>query len=566
MSKTFFTSDLHFGHRNVINFCARPYKDVKEMDAAIIKQWNSQVNPEDTVYFLGDFGINKRKALDKDLVNSLNGKKYIIIGNHDAGFIGGHSKTKDFTTIENKYINAGWVRASLAMTVQLKDGMFVTMTHLPPDNSNDTRYSRFKLKNEKDRIYIHGHLHAHYLKKDNMIDVAFDGNLTLLSEDDIINLIRDNRTFIPTRLTDTYNDNNLFLMPFEDEVKNKNLRKVVKGDLVLYNYTDQCTFDRAWNEVTRHSRGLIMNRVTGAFVAIPFPKFFNLSEMPETRIENLPDEPYTVTDKMDGSLGIIYHYNNSWHVATRGSFDSEQAVRAEEILKRYDMSKVYTRLTLLVEIIYPENKIVVNYENEEKLVLLSMVDRESQKEQTRNQCEMISKCTGMPLVKEYDHTIEEMIELKKIISKDEEGFVVRFESGLRVKIKGDEYCRIHKMISCMSPLSFWESMDDGIVNIDYLKELPEEFRAEAEEITNKLESQYKEIQIETLGSFLEIKNKLNLDISKQLTSDKKKLGLYLKDNKSKHAAVFWAYYLMEPENIDKYIKNSIRPKGNEYIK
>jgi RNA ligase len=562
--KRWFTSDIHLGHRNVIEYCARPYANVHEMDKAIIEQWNSQVNPEDEVYFLGDFGINKRKALDKELVNSLNGVKYITLGNHDSGFVRWHNK-KNIESIVNGYIKSGWDGCGIEDHLLLKNGVEVIMTHLPPDNSRDTRYSKFKLENDPNKIYLSGHLHGMYRKKDNMIDVAFDGELKLLSEDDIVNLIEDERSFIPTRLTEHYKEENLFLKPFEDEVKKKNLRKVVKGDLVLYNYTDKCTFDRAWNEVTIHSRGLILNRTTGAFVAVPFEKFWNINEMPVTQLENLPDEPYTVTDKCDGSLGIIHHHNNKWNVATRGAFSSPQAVKAEEILKKYDMSKVYTKLTLLVEIIYPENKIVANYGDDEKLVLLSMVDRESQQEQTRIQCGMISKCTGIELVKEYNHTIEEMIELKKTIPKDEEGFVVRFESGLRVKIKGDEYCRIHKMISRMSPLSFWESMDDGNVNIDYLQELPEEFRDEAEEITDKLESQYKDLLIETSEAFNEIKVKLGLCISESLTEDKKKLGLYIKKHQPKHATIFWAYYLMRPDNIDKYIKRIIRPKGNEYI-
>src|SRR5690606_36552854 len=115
----------------------------------------------------------------------------------------------------------------------------------------------------------------------------------------------------------------------------------------------------------------------------PFGKFFNLGEMPETRLENLPKENYTVTEKMDGSLGIIYNYKGKWRVATRGSLSSEQAKRAEQILTKYDMSEIPINFTILVEIIYPENKIVVNYGNEEKLVVLGAYDRDKLEELTR---------------------------------------------------------------------------------------------------------------------------------------------------------------------------------------
>ena len=549
-----FTTDLHFGHRNVIDFCERPYKNVEEMDASIIKQWNSQVAPTDEVWFLGDFGINKRKCLDKDLVDSLNGRKFIIIGNHDSFFVRGHESLLKFENqYREKYYNAGWEGAYLDHVLDLKDGTQVNLTHLPPSNIHDNRYSSFKIHNNPNEIYLHGHLHGHYLKKDNLIDVSFDANLILMSEQDVIDTINDPRTFIPTRLTKNYQEVSLFLRPFEDEVKKKNLRKVAKGDLVLYNYTDQCTYERAWNEVTRASRGIILSKTTGKIVALPFPKFFNTGEMIETRIENLPDEPYTVSKKMDGSLGIIYHHDGEWRVATRGSFSSDQAQEGKKMLDElYDMSEVPTELTLLTEIIYPENKIVANYGDERKLVLLSAVNIETQKETDRKTHELVCRDSGMELVEEYNYTIKEMIELQKTLPKDEEGFVVRFESGLRIKMKGAEYCRIHKMIAQMSPLSFWESMEQGKVNIDYLQELPEEYRTEAEELTEALELKFSQIKADILSEY-----------NKAPTSTAKGLGLYIQQSKHKYAGAFFSIFNVDADRFNKFIMRYIRPNGNQ---
>lgn len=557
-----FTSDLHFGHRNVIEYCDRPYKDIYEMDPAIVKQWNSQVKPEDEVYFLGDFGINKKKVFDKDLLDQLNGTKHIILGNHDFGFSRLHNQ-KQWESISNKYFAAGW--ASVGVDVHfftLKNGLDVHLSHLPPSNDHDNRYSQFKQDYHEDDIYLHGHLHGHYRKKKNMIDVCFDGDLKLLSEDELISIIEDSRDFIPTRLTEKYGkDVCLMLMPFEEEVKKKNLRSTSHDNLILYNYTDQCTYDRAWNDVTRHSRGIIFERETGKIVALPFPKFFNVGEMPETRLENLPDESYVVTKKMDGSLGIIYNYNGKWNVATRGSFNSVQAQRAEQILKKYDMSGVYENLTLLVEIIYPENKIVANYGDDEKLVLLAMANRDTQKEQTRIQCQMISKSTGMPLVEEYNHTIEEMIELQKTLPKDEEGFVVRFESGLRVKIKGEEYLRIHKMISHMTPIAFWESMKKGKVDIDYLQELPEEYRIEAERITKKLEDRFANVRGEILWECDTIIRKIGLG-SIHDREYRKQVGLEVNSGKYKHTGAIFHAFLNKDQALEHYMMKAIRPNNN----
>ncbi len=562
----FFTSDVHFGHRNVIGFCDRPYANVEEMDAAIIKQWNSQVKPEDEVFFLGDFGVIKSKVLEDDLVNQLNGKKHLILGNHDSGFNSGHGvddhSNKMFTKAIRKLEKAGWTTVQVYKELKLKDGTLVTMTHLPPDSDHDNRYTHYKIPQDKNKWHLHAHLHGRYRKHKNLIDVCFDGDLNLLTEDDIIEIKNDPRDFIPTRLTDFYAEETaLSLKPFEEEVVKKNVRKVVSncGDLVLYNYTDACVFAREWNDVTRHSRGIIFEKATGKLVALPFPKFFNLGEMPETRIENLPDEKYTIAEKMDGSLGIIYNYKGKWKVATRGSFTSEQAVKAEEILQGYTMSEVPEELTILTEIIYPENKIVANYGGVEMLMILGAYNRDTQEEVDLDTLKLIQRDSGMPLVERHSHTIQEMVDLQAILPKDREGFVVRFDSGLRIKLKGAEYSRIHKMISQMSPLSFWATIEQGKVNVSYLQELPEEYRDEADLMVIQLEENYSKLENMISTKFTEVMEHLQGTPESEL---RKALGLYLKDNKVEHGGAFWGLLDEKPENVEKYIMREIRPKGN----
>ena len=84
--KYFFTSDLHFGHRNILEYCKRPWKTVEDMNEGLIDNWNRVVSPAHTVYFLGDFFFTgKQKAID--IANRLNGAIYWISGNHDKGHI-----------------------------------------------------------------------------------------------------------------------------------------------------------------------------------------------------------------------------------------------------------------------------------------------------------------------------------------------------------------------------------------------------------------------------------------------------------------------------------------------
>ena len=129
------------------------------------------------------------------------------------------------------------------------------------------------------------------------------------------------------------------------------------GDLLLFNYTQMAIFGGDWNPFEMMSRGLIINRRTGEIVARPFDKFWNWLEGGRTASGHI----VTVTEKLDGSLGILYRDNGEYKIATRGSFDGEQAVWATNFLKDYYNLAVPDELTLLFEIVYPENRVVVDY-------------------------------------------------------------------------------------------------------------------------------------------------------------------------------------------------------------
>lgn len=79
---TYYTSDLHLGHANVISHCDRPFADADEMDAALIQNWNAKVHRNDTVYIVGDF-LFRAKRPAEEYLSELKGKKHLIIGNHD---------------------------------------------------------------------------------------------------------------------------------------------------------------------------------------------------------------------------------------------------------------------------------------------------------------------------------------------------------------------------------------------------------------------------------------------------------------------------------------------------
>ena len=84
MAKDYFIADTHFGHDAIIRYENRPFKDTKNQEEYLIKNWNDIVKPEDTVYVLGDFGMSDSKEETERLCRMLNGNKILVMGNHDT--------------------------------------------------------------------------------------------------------------------------------------------------------------------------------------------------------------------------------------------------------------------------------------------------------------------------------------------------------------------------------------------------------------------------------------------------------------------------------------------------
>jgi len=348
------------------------------------------------------------------------------------------------------------------------------------------------------------------------------------------------------------------------------LRKVISPceKLVLYNYTDKCTFEEKWNKYTLNARGTVYEIATGNVVARAFPKFFNFGELPTSKSRNLlKEKDFQVNEKMDGSLGIIYYYNG-WKVNTRGSFTSEQAIKGLDILlSKYDQSLLNKSTTYLVEIIYPENRIIVNYGDEEKLTLLATFHTQSGNELSLDTL----KWNPFPCAPTIDKfsSIPEIIEEQSKLSKLEEGFVVRFSNGERVKFKSVEYLKIARILSNMTPLNCWKVMKNGRVDKSYTEHIPEEFRDELNKIVNDLEGEY--LKIKSLATIDFVNCMMRISLTKSILSSPvpaedvtpKDLGLHLKEKNYRFSNMFFSFYKGDGEAIDRAVMKLIRPKGNE---
>jgi RNA ligase len=229
------------------------------------------------------------------------------------------------------------------------------------------------------------------------------------------------------------------------------------GRLAVLNYTHKTTTKEHWIPATLACRGLIIDRESGAVVARPFPKFFNVGE----RMSQVPDEPFEIYEKLDGSLGIAYHDGERWAIATRGSFRSEQAIAATELLhSKYPgvLRWMFPEVTYLFEIILPWNRIVVDYGGVEELVLLASINTKHGIE-TKPQYSDVSYGTNLRAVATHPHT-----DLEALLSEDRpnaEGYVLRFASGLRLKVKHETYRRLHRLLTGTSTKAIWEILRDG---------------------------------------------------------------------------------------------------------
>jgi RNA ligase len=312
----------------------------------------------------------------------------------------------------------------------------------------------------------------------------------------------------------------LFPIPLLEEMEAEGYVRIVKHPtqpLWIHNYTHRAQYDRAWNECTTQCRGLITDWA-GRVVARPWPKFFNYGEIADETRELLMDgaalsggldldAPCQVTDKMDGSLGILYPYAvGGWAIATRGSFTSDQAVKGTELLQRavetgaIDLTRISPELTYLFEIVYPENRVVLDYEGYEGLVLLGTVITESGRS-------LGVHCPGWrgAVTQTFSaSTLREALALEP--RENAEGVVVRYIDGPMVKLKQEDYVALHRIVTGLNERAVWQMAADGITFEEMVEPLPEEFRPWVRDVLTGLILEATRVQQRAVDTFIDLEH------------------------------------------------------------
>ena len=300
------------------------------------------------------------------------------------------------------------------------------------------------------------------------------------------------------------------------------------GPLELWCYTTKAIYERAWRPIVRAARGLVINRSLREVVATPFPKFFNLGETDAL----VPDEPFEVFEKVDGSLIIIFHDGHRWRAATKGSLDSEQVFWAEKQLAAVDLAALQPGTTYLAEAVYPENRIVIEYDHS-GLVLLGAYD-----------------LAGTELETARIHALANHLGWRAART------VLRFYSGERLKLKGAAYRRLHAAIAKVTPLGLWDVMAAGGDLEKMRMETPEEYWWDFDEIRTLLERRLENLLSEIARSAAEVAHLSDKDV-----------GLKLKEMPRATAPYIFKFRqdpdLLKDARIRQRLLKDIRPIANQ---
>lgn len=303
------------------------------------------------------------------------------------------------------------------------------------------------------------------------------------------------------------------LEQFQQAVKDGRItgQKHPEYPYVIYKYSQATTYTKDWDDITLASRGLVVNQETGEIVVRPFKKFFNYTE--NLTPEHLLTGKFVVADKLDGSLGLLYkNPKGEYEITTAGGFQSEQAAHATRVYKeKYDGKwNPNPNLSYHYEILYKNNRIVVDYGDTDDIYLLGAVNKKT------------GKSVPLSKLKEWKWNRAEEFNNFSSLSEIEnaedpgisrEGYIVHFvETDTRVKFKFAEYLQVHKLATGLNSRRIHSELKAGGKNLEEFKmNAPEEFKDYIETEEAKLTSQFKVKKQEVLSAYQSLVDSLPAD-------------------------------------------------------
>lgn len=320
--------------------------------------------------------------------------------------------------------------------------------------------------------------------------------------------------------------------------------------LWVLNYSKTCQYEQKWDDITLSCRGLVID-LNGNIVSRCMRKFFNLEEHNKSEIPS--DLPFEAYEKMDGSCIYLFNYKNNWTAISRGSFESDQAIKANEMLKNKNLDILDKSKTYMFEILYNSNRIVVDYGDTEDLVLLGVIDTKTGEEESYERM-VKSYSNEFTVVKRYDELSNlDVRELKNLEEDNREGFVIKYSNGFRVKVKFSEYVRLHRILTNVSSKSIWEALRNGDGLDDIVDAVPDEMFQWVEKTKSEIINSYNDIEKNALKMFWDIYIVQNKTLRKDFA---------LVAKNYEHASILFKLYEGN-DNYSDYIWKVIKPSHNK---
>ena len=184
-----YTSDLHFGHHNIIRYSGRPFVDVEEMNESLIARWNAVVGDGDEVWVLGDVALGGWRETLPATVPRLAGRKILVPGNHDRCWAG----SKHGSQHRRAFLDAGFDEIVDSPPSRRIARRSVLLCHFPYRDADktDLRYAEHRPRDRGDWL-VHGHVHEKWRQHGRQINIGVDAwNYTPVHEDTVAALISD---------------------------------------------------------------------------------------------------------------------------------------------------------------------------------------------------------------------------------------------------------------------------------------------------------------------------------------------------------------------------------------
>lgn len=325
--------------------------------------------------------------------------------------------------------------------------------------------------------------------------------------------------------------------------------------LIIWNYTPNTQYEGKWDDVTRLARGLVTD-TKGNVIAHPFKKFFNYSELKAWG--KVPTGDFTINEKLDGSYIQVFDYQGEIVVSSKGSFTSIQVEMATGILDQEfaDWGEVFDpQYNYIFELIHPNNRIVLDYGMRTTLVLLGLIDKNGV------EADPVDYGAVFNLPKTYGVT-KDFEKLQSTIQDNEEGYVLVFDSGERMKIKGEEYLRLHRIVTHTSSKDIWIALKENKDLQELVDRTPDEWTTWVYRTIGELYVKRRNILFQMLRDLaygqekgLYNINPLNDTIS-TLETTRRKVAEYF--NTCQYPKLM--FMLLDNQNVDEKIWDMVKPE------